>query len=129
MGLLWARLGGRAGAVAALTLEDLAGDAGALLVRGKGARRERRPRPHAVGAACVAHRRHGRPPGATRPVLVRRRAPRRGCVNGPAVGTIVCRALARAGLHPARRGAPRRRHALATPRLPTGAALVEIGAR
>jgi site-specific recombinase XerD len=55
------------------------------------------------------------------------RAPRRGFVNGQAVGTIVCRALARAGLNPARRGAHLLRHSLATQRLQTGASLVEIG--
>lgn len=49
--LLWARLGLRAGEVAALTRDDLDGDAGELLVRGKGARRDRRPRPHEVGEA------------------------------------------------------------------------------
>src|SRR2546430_5321389 len=79
---LWARLGVRAGDVAARTLEARAWDAGDLRVRGTGARRARLPRPPEVGAACGAPRRHGRPPGATRPVLVRRRAPRRGFGTG-----------------------------------------------
>jgi site-specific recombinase XerD len=125
--LLLARLGLRAGEVAALTLDDLDWDAGELLVRGKGARHDRLPLPHEVGEALVAHLRNGRPPGATRQVFVRMRAPRRGFVNGQAVGTIVCRALARAGLNPARRGAHLLRHSLATQLLQTGASLVEIG--
>jgi len=55
------------------------------------------------------------------------RAPRRGFADGQAVGTIVRRALARAGLHPAHRGAHLLRHSLATQLLHHGASLAEIG--
>lgn len=55
------------------------------------------------------------------------RAPRRGFADGQAVGTIGRRALARAGLHPAPRGAHLLRHWLATQLLHHGAALAEIG--
>lgn len=48
---LLARLGLRAGAVAALTRDDLAWEAGELLVRGKGARHDRLPLPPEVGEA------------------------------------------------------------------------------
>jgi site-specific recombinase XerD len=126
--LLWARLGVRAGEVAARTLDELEWDAGALLVRGKGGRHDRLPLPHEVGDALVADLRHGRPPSATRRVFVRMRAPRRGFADGQAVGTIVRRALARAGRWPARTGAPLLRHSLATQRLHHGASLAEIGA-
>lgn len=56
------------------------------------------------------------------------RAPRRGVANSQAVSTIVHRALARAGLTPALRGAHLLRHALATDLLHHGASLAEIGA-
>jgi site-specific recombinase XerD len=125
--LLLARLGLRAGEVAALTLDDLDWGAGELLVRSKGARHDRLPLPHEVGEALVAYLRTGRPPSATRQVFVRMRAPRRGFADGQAVGTIVRRALARAGLHPAHRGAHLLRHSLATQLLHHGASLAEIG--
>ena len=73
--LLLARLGLRAGEVVALTLEDLDWDAGELQVRGKGARTDRLPLPHEVGAALVAYLRDGRPPSTTRQVFLRMRAP------------------------------------------------------
>src|SRR5713226_6506497 len=49
---------------------DLAWDAGALRVRRKGARYDRLPLPHEVGAALVAYLRDGRPPSTTRQVFV-----------------------------------------------------------
>jgi site-specific recombinase XerD len=55
------------------------------------------------------------------------RAPRRGFADGQAVGTIVRRALARAGLCPARKGAHRLRHSLATQLLTNGASRAESG--
>jgi site-specific recombinase XerD len=124
--LLLARLGLRAGEVAALTLDDLDWDAGELLVRGKGARYDRLPLPHEVGEALAVYLRHGRPPNATRQVFVRMRAPRRGFTNGRAVTTIVARALLRAGLNPALKGAHLLRHSLATQLLHNGASLTEI---
>jgi site-specific recombinase XerD len=125
--LLLARLGLRAGEVAALTLDDLDWDAGELRVRSKGARHDRLPWPHEVGDALAAYLRDSRPPSATRRVFVRMRAPRRGFADGQAVGTLVRRALARAGLHPARKGAHLLRHSLATQLLQSGASLAEIG--
>lgn len=125
--LLLARLGLRAGEVVALTLDDLAWDAGELRIRSKGARHDRLPLPHAVGEALVAYLCGSRPPSATRQVFVRMRAPRRGFANSPAVSTIVRRALARAGLNPALKGAHLLRHALATDLLHHGASRAEIG--
>lgn len=124
---LLARLGLRAGEVAALTLDDLDWDAGELIVRGKGGRRDRLPLPYQVGQALANYLRDGRPSCSTRRVFVRLRAPRRGFINGQAVGTIVSRALARAGLNPALKGAHLLRHSLATRLLRNGASLAEIG--
>lgn len=110
---LLARLGLRANEVATLALNDLDWDAGEIIVRGKG-RCDRLPLPYEVGQAIANYLQDGRPSCSTRRVFVRQRAPRRGFVNGEAVGTIVRRALARAGLNPAHKGAPFAGHALAS---------------
>jgi site-specific recombinase XerD len=125
--LLLARLGLRAGEVAALRLEDLDWDAGELVIHGKMGGAERLPLPWEVGEALSTYLHHARPTCSTRQVFICLRAPRRGFRNGSAVGTIVCRALARADLHPAHRGAHLLRHSLATRLLRDGASLVEIG--
>ena len=125
--LLLARLGLRAGEVVALTLDDLAWEAGELLVRGKGTRQDRLPLPHEVGEALVTYICEGRPPSTTRQVFLRTRAPHRGFANSQGISTIVSRALDRAGLAPALKGAHLLRHSLATQLLHNGASLVEIG--
>ncbi len=51
----------------------------------------------------------------------------RGFINGAAVGTIVRRALNKADLHPAIKGAHLLRHSLATRLLREGASLTQIG--
>jgi len=124
---LLARLGLRAAEVADLTLNDLDWDAGEIIVRGKGGRYDRLPLPDEVGQALANYLRDGRPSCSTRRVFVRHRAPQRGFANGEAVGTIVHRALDRAGLHPAHKGAHLLRHSLATRLLRNGASLAEIG--
>ena len=124
---LLARLGLRAAEVAALTLNDLDWDAGEIIVRGKSGRYDRLPLPYEVGQAIANYLRDGRPSCSTRRVFVRHRAPQRGFVNGEAVGTIVRRALDRAGLNPALKGAHLLRHSLATRLLRNGASLAEIG--
>jgi len=124
---LLARLGLRAGEVANLRLEDLDWEAGALTIRGKSARVERLPLPWDVGEALAHYLRDGRPTCCTRQVFICLRAPRRGFWNGAAVGTIVRRALAKAGLHPPHHGAHLLRHSLATRLLRGGASLTEIG--
>ena len=55
------------------------------------------------------------------------KAPRRGFSHPSTVSTIVRRALARAGLSPALKGAHLLRHSLATRMLRQGASLPEIG--
>jgi site-specific recombinase XerD len=124
---LLARLGLRAAEVATLTLNDLDWDAGEIIVCGKSGRCDRLPLPDEVGQAIANYLRDGRPSCSTRRVFVRHRAPQRGFVNGEAVGTIVHRALDRAGLHPAHKGAHLLRHSLATRLLRNGASLAEIG--
>ena len=125
--LLLARLGLRAGEVVALSLDDLEWEAGELLVRSKGARHDRLPLPHEVGEALATYICQGRPPVTTRRVFVRMRAPRRGFANSQGISTIVRRALERAGLNPALKGAHLLRHSLATQLLQNGASLTEIG--
>jgi integrase/recombinase XerD len=124
--LLLARLGLRPGEIVAMTLDDLDWDAGELLVRGKGGRRDRLPLPHDVGAALVTYLTHVRPRCTTRRVFVCMKAPQRGFANSVAVCTIVRRALERAGLEPPCKGAHILRHSLATSLLRAGASMGDI---
>ena len=124
---LLARLGLRSGEVASLTLDDINWDEGIITVGGKGGHKDQLPLPQEVGQAIANYLYNGRPSCSTRHVFVRLRAPLRGFFNGAAVGTIVCRALNRAGLHPALKGAHLLRHSLATRLLREGASLTEIG--
>ena len=75
--ILFARLGLRAGEVAALTLDDIDWRHGELIIRGKGNRHERLPLPTEVGAAVAAYLQRGRPklPEGCRSVFLRIRAP------------------------------------------------------
>jgi integrase/recombinase XerD len=124
--LLLARLGLRGGEVRALTLDDVDWERGEILVRGKGPRCERLPLPKDVGTALVHYLRHDRPACATRTVFVRLHAPRHG-LRLSGVCCVVRRALRRAGLNPAFKGAHLLRHSLATHMLRRGASLGEIG--
>jgi len=124
---LLARLGLRSGEVASLTLDDINWDEGIITVGGKGGHKDQLPLPHEVGQAIANYLCDGHRSCSTRHVFVRLKAPLRGFFNGAAVGTIVCRALNRAGLHPALKGAHLLRHSLATRLLREGASLTEIG--
>lgn len=120
--LLLARLGLRAGEVAALRLDDVDWRAGELLVRGKGDRHERLPLPADVGEALVAYlRRRGRQ--QTRVLFVRVNAPL-GALSAMGVCAIVRDSCVRAGVPPV--GAHRLRHTAATGMLRAGASLPEI---
>jgi site-specific recombinase XerD len=120
-----ARLGLRAGEVAALSLGDIDWRAGELIVRGKGARSERLPLPHDVGEVIVGYLRGGRPATALdRAVFVRVRAPHHRLSPGGV--TFVVRAAARrAGL--GLKHAHRLRHTAASEMLRCGATLPEVG--
>lgn len=120
-----ARLGLRAGEVAALRLSDIDWRAGELRVRGKGRRTDRLPLPADVGEAIARYLRDGRPPGIEeQAVFVRALAPHRG-LSASGVSGVVARAARRVGL--GRVGAHRLRHTAATALLRAGAALPEVG--
>ena len=125
--LLLARLGLRAGEVVSLQLDDIDWRAGELLVRGKGLLHDRMPLPVDVGEALTAYLRTDRPPCKTRRVFVCIKAPRTGFAGPSTLSTIVRRALGRADLHPALKGAHVLRHSLATTMLRSGASMSEIG--
>lgn len=125
--LLLARLGLRAGEVVSLQLDDVDWRAGELLVRGKGLLHDRMPLPIDVGEALTSYLRMDRPPCKTRRMFVCMKAPRSGLAGPSTLSTIVRRALDRAGLYPALRGAHVLRHSLATTMLRSGASMNEIG--
>ena len=121
--LLLARLGLRAGEVAAITLDDIDWRAGLLLVHGKGGREDALPLPTDVGEAIVSYLRR-RPRCGCRALFLRVTAPRQG-LSRCTVAWVVRAACDRAGL--ARVGAHRLRHTCATQMLRAGASLPEIG--
>ena len=121
-----ARLGLRAGEVAALRLDDIDWRAGEIVVsNGKRGRRETLPLPVDVGEAVAGYLRRGRPASAdTRCVFVRVLAPSRG-LTARGVADVVAAACRRSGL--GRIGAHRLRHTAATETLRAGAPLAEVG--
>jgi integrase/recombinase XerD len=125
--MLLARLGLRGGEVSALTLDDIDWEHGEIAIHGKGQRLARLPLPADVGAAIADYLRRDRPVCSTRRVFIRIRAPRRGFVSLSVICCILRRALKRAGLDPAFKGAHLLRHSLATDLLRRGASLAEIG--
>ena len=126
--LLLARLGLRAGEVAALELGDINWRAAEILVRGKGRLHDRLPLPADVGAALALHLREDRAGAASRRVFLRLYAPRVGFAGPCAVSAIARLALARAGIQrPPRAAAHLLRHSLATRMIRAGASLEEIG--
>ena len=119
-----ARLGLRAGEVAALRLDDIDWRAGELLVRGKGNRLDRLPLPADVGEAVVDYLRHGRPPSSCRAVFLRAVGPD-AAMTGHSVVMVPRSASRRAGL-PVIVGAHRLRHTAASDMLRHGGSLAEI---
>ncbi|MBM4044267.1 MAG: integrase [Planctomycetes bacterium] len=125
--LLLARLGLRAGEVVDMRLEDIDWEAGELTVRGKRGQQDRLPIPTDVGKALATYLRQGRPACSARHVFVRMKAPHRGFKESGAITYMVLKALRRAGLDPAHKGARILRHSLATQMLRRGASLTEVG--
>jgi site-specific recombinase XerD len=125
--LLLARLGLRAGEVVGLNLEDIDWQEGLIDVRGKGGKPGCLPLPVDVGEAIAAYLRHDRPRCSVRRVFIRQRAPLCGLPNSQAVCCLVRRALKRAGVASAHKGAHVFRHSLATSLLREGCSLDEIG--
>lgn len=126
--LLLARLALRAGEVVALELEDIGWRTGELAVRGKGRRVEYLPLLSDVGEALARYLREDRGVSASRRLFLRTLAPRVGLKGPAAVGHIVRRALAQAGVQRSGRGAAHLfRHSLGTQMVRRGASLSEIG--
>jgi len=126
--VLLAMLGLRSCEVVHLTLDDIDWSNGTIAVAGKGGRHDVLPLPHQVGDALAAYLQGGRPSCATRRVFVRRYPPFHGFRSSAAIGHIVRRAFARAGVERSGRGAAHLlRHSLATGMLRNGASLEEIG--
>jgi integrase/recombinase XerD len=124
--LLLARMGLRAGEVAALGLDDIDWRRGEITVCGKRARRDRLPLPADAGEAIVAYLRDGRPKDALdRTVFIRAQAPRR-ALTYLGITEIVSIAARRAGI-PGPVHAHRLRHSAATAMLRAGGSLTEIG--
>lgn len=121
--VLLARLGLRAGEVAALQLDDVNWRAGEILIRGKADRHERLPLPADAGQALAGYLRQGRPRRTDRSMFLQARAPY-APLTSHAVRAIVARAAGRAGLPPL--AAHRLRHTAATQMLAAGAPLSEI---
>lgn len=124
---LFARLGLRAGEVAALTLDGIDWASGYLEIRSKGGQWTHMPLPHEVGAAIADYVVNGRPACSDRRLFIRAHAPRTGFDSSSSVSAVASRALARAGIDTPRRGAHLFRHTLATEMLRQGASLTEIG--
>jgi integrase len=117
------RLGLRRSEVAGLCLDDIDWRAGEVVVRGKGARKDRLPLPADVGEAVAAYLRRGRPEGDRREVFLRARAPY-GPIASGTVASTVRRACRRAGI--AEVGSHRLRHTVACEMVAAGVPLVEI---
>jgi integrase/recombinase XerD len=124
---LLARLGLRAGEVLNMMLDDINWETGVVSIRGKGGRRDELPIAHDVGEAIASYLRYVRPQCKTRKVFIRFKAPFLGFSGHAAIGDIVRRAIARAGLNPPSKGAHLLRHSFATNMLRQGASLSEIG--
>lgn len=125
--LLLARLGLRAGEVAALRLDDIDWEQGQLSIRSKGSRWTLLPLPADVGQAICDYLTAGRPPCADRHVFIRERAPMAGLAHTTGISALVKRALLRAGIDSPHKGAHLFRHSLATEMLKQGVSLREIG--
>jgi integrase/recombinase XerD len=122
--VLLARLGLRAGEVAAVTLDDIDWRRGELVIHGKGARHDVLPVPIDVGETIASYlQQRGRFAGS-RAVFLREHAPA-GALSAGGVLGVVARACVRAGVP--RVGAHRLRHTAATEMLRAGASLREIG--
>jgi len=122
-----ARLGLRAGEIAALKLDDIRWRSGEIIVHGKGQMVEHMPLLSDVGEALAIYLQEDRGASQSRRVFLRMLAPRIGLTGPAAIGHIVRLAFARAKFHPACRGAAHLfRHGLATTMIRHGASMAEI---
>jgi len=123
--LLLARLGLRAGEVAAVRIADVDWRAGELTVRGKGNRLDVLPLPVDVGQALADYVQHARPRTPADAFLFVRAVAPFGAMHPGTINAVVHRACKRANV-PAF-GPHRLRHAVATALLAQRASLEEIG--
>jgi len=125
--LLLARLGLRAGEIVSLEMDDIRWRAGEIVIRGKGRMIDHLPLLADVGEALARYLREDRGVSASRRVFLRIWAPHMGLTGPAAVGHIVRRALAQAGVRRSGRGAAHLfRHGLATKMIRHGASMSEI---
>ena len=125
--LLLVRLGLRAGDVVQLRLADIEWESGTLRVLGKGRYEVRLPLPQDAGATLL-HYLECRPASSqTDHVFVRNIAPFKPFISGHCVSGVVKRALRRAGVTTAAKGAHLLRHTAATEMLRHGVPLDQIG--
>lgn len=125
--LLLVRLGLRAGDLARLRLPDLEWESGTLRVLGKGRYEVRLPLPQDAGEALLRYLECRPEAGPTDHVFVRNIAPFKPFVSGHCVSGVVKRALRRAGVMTAAKGAHLLRHTAATEMLRHGVPLDQIG--
>ena len=125
--LLLVRLGLRAGDVARLRLTDLEWERGTLRVVGKGRYEVRLPLPQDAGDALLQYLVARPELGVTDHVFLRHIAPFKPFVSNHCVSGVVKRALKKAGVHSAAKGAHLLRHTAATEMLRQGVPLDRIG--
>jgi integrase/recombinase XerD len=125
--VLLARLGLRAGDVAALQWRDVDWPDGTLCVTGKTRRTTRLPLPQEVGEALLAYAEHQRPRIPSAFIFLTTRAPITP-LSPKAVSKIAAQALQRAHVESPSHGAHVLRHSAATHMLRQGASLPSIGA-
>jgi len=124
--LLLARLGLRANDVAGLRLSDIDWQNGTMLVAGKTRCEVSLPLPQEVGDAILKYL-QVRPRVETDRVFVTTIAPFQPFQRGDSVSSVVKRAMKRAGVESARKGAHILRHTAATEMLRQGCSLYQIG--
>lgn len=125
--LLLARLGLRASEVADLSFAQIDWKNGRLTVAGKSRRQEHLPLTQEIGDAIITYLERARPRLATPRVFLTEAAPIRPLTR-TTVRCIVGRALDRAGIKSAHRGAHVLRHSAATAMLRHGVSLAGVGA-
>jgi site-specific recombinase XerD len=124
--LMLVGLGLRASEVASLRLDDIRWREGIICVRGAKSGRERPlPFPAEVGAAVSQYLREGRPRSHQREVFLAFRAPHQS-LSSCAISNVAARALPRADVCTARRGAHVFRHTAATRMVRAGAPFKDI---
>ncbi len=125
--LLLARLGLRAGEVAALRMADVDWVGGRLAVAGKGRRQHWLPLPQEVGDAMLAYLLDARPKVPSEFVFLRTLAPYRE-LSMEAVAAVAKKAIRLSGVKTPSVGSHVFRHSVATTMLRQGASLAGVGA-